>query len=174
MYKYIVVRKLTNWTICSQWNDTLRLQFQYMFVCICSMQKGLLNDFKFCLNQCFICLQTYRAFTKPCLISTFPSLFRQNVSSDVTSQNQVTQQEHYVHGSNIVDRFGRRIDQLDRQTGEEFSSDGPPECRVIFDPSECRRLWGGMTQIVFAQATTAFLSQFFKLTKYVDSRKKRC
>ena len=28
---------------------------------------------------------------------------------------------------------------IERQTGEDFSSDGPPDCRVTFDPSRCRR-----------------------------------
>ena len=35
---------------------------------------------------------------------------------------------------------GYNENYIERQTGEDFSSDGPPDCRVIFDPSQCRRI----------------------------------
>jgi hypothetical protein len=39
---------------------------------------------------------------------------------------------------------------LERQTGEDFSSNGPPECRVKFDPGQCRRLWKYETSVQLA------------------------
>ena len=35
---------------------------------------------------------------------------------------------------------GYNENYIERQTGEDFSSDGPPDCRVIFDPNQCRRI----------------------------------
>jgi hypothetical protein len=31
----------------------------------------------------------------------------------------------------------KKEDLIEKQTGEEFSSDSPPDCRVFFDPNQC-------------------------------------
>ena len=38
----------------------------------------------------------------------------------------------------ISDNYNENV--IERQTGEDFTSDGPPDCRVIFDPNQCRRI----------------------------------
>jgi hypothetical protein len=59
-------------------------------------------------------------------------------------QLQQQQQNAQYYESSSLQQQQQNVQYFDnsieRQTGEDFSSDGPPDCRVTFDPSQCRRL----------------------------------
>jgi len=62
-------------------------------------------------------------------------------SSSLQQQQQQLNSQYY--GSSSLQQQQQNVQYFDnsieRQTGEDFSSDGPPDCRVTFDPSQCRR-----------------------------------
>ena len=65
--------------------------------------------------------------------------------SDTTYGNYGTgysyQDGSYIPESSTRDSYDSLVEnEVERQTGEDFSSDGPPDCRVTFDPNQCRRI----------------------------------
>ena len=63
------------------------------------------------------------------------------VGSSIQLQQQQQNAQYYGSSSLQQQQNVQYFDNsIERQTGEDFSSDGPPDCRVTFDPSQCRRL----------------------------------
>ena len=63
------------------------------------------------------------------------------VGSSMQLQQQQQNAQYYGSSSLQQQQNVQYFDNsIERQTGEDFSSDGPPDCRVTFDPSQCRRL----------------------------------
>ena len=61
--------------------------------------------------------------------------------SSLQQQQQQQRNSQYYDSSSLQQQQNVQYfdNSIERQTGEDFSSDGPPDCRVTFDPSQCRR-----------------------------------